>query len=162
MDEDQRLCLRPSEQDQPCDGEWELRLETITTVYSSSFATPCVRVFFFFLPATDDQEERSLFFSGKDVGLFSGGLNNYMYDARMLYEANAYRYKSDISIETLYNQMSHRYQCWRLATSPGPSPYTPLVTLQVYTVVLHDFVRLQVCLETLPKFTQITNLVTVH
>jgi hypothetical protein len=82
-----------------------------------------------------------------------------MYDARMLYEANAYRYKSDISIETLYNQMSHRYQCWRLAYSPGPSEYTPLVTLQVYTHVLHEFVRMQVCSETLPKFSKIPNLV---
>jgi hypothetical protein len=143
-DEEQRICLRPSVQDQPCAGSWELRLETITTIYASSFATPSVRIFYWFLPATDDQEERSLFFSGKDIGIFSGGPNNYMYDARMLYEANAYRYKSDISIETLYNQMSHRYHCWRLAHSPGPNQYPSLVSLQVYTTVLHEFVRMQV------------------
>jgi hypothetical protein len=138
-------------QDQPCAGAWELRLLRVTTVYSSSFATPSVRIYYYFLPAADDQEERSLFFSGKDVGLFSGGPNNHMYDARMLYEANAYRYKSDISIETLYLQLSHRYQCWRSAHSPEPSQYAPLVTLQVYTTVLHEFVRMQVFLAALPS-----------
>ena len=85
-----------------------------------------------------------------------------MYDARDLYEANAYRYKSDISIETLYDQMSHQYQCWRLAHSSEPSQYPSLVSLQVYTTVLHEFVRMQVLPAAqlkLNMFTKFTNVV---
>jgi hypothetical protein len=150
VDEKGRICLYPI----PDEGSlgWTPVLDYVTTVYGHDSASHDVRVFKNVRSLTDipvssvdscviKTEEQ--FFSAQSVGLFQSGPRRMMIDAGMLYELNAFKCESDLSIESFWERKQLHYERWRLnrgvaAPSLGPKLF---VSLQVFTLIFHDFVR---------------------
>jgi hypothetical protein len=131
VDPEGRICLYPI----PDEGSqgWEEQLHYVTTVYGDSSANHNVRVFKLVRSLDSSvlkREEQC--FSAQSIGLFQSGPHNMMFDSAMLYKLNALKCDSDLSIESFWKRKQLHYERWRL---------TPFVSLQILTLVYHDFVR---------------------
>jgi hypothetical protein len=127
-------------------SEWELKFDRQVTVYGVNAASLKVRVFKGVRTGGDDcdGEARTLSFSFQAIGIFaSSSKGNVYYDSAMFYDANYFRSESDISIESLYNRMVHKYACWQISHPDTPN-LPSFVDKKRYYKAFHHFVRCQV------------------
>jgi hypothetical protein len=120
---------------------WKLEaqhvVEQSVRVFGSQYGR-VARVHMSMPPAQEAGPELVITFdSMKDAGLFQSSDKGIMYDANMLYKFVYYRENASLSMEAYYNGILEDYQAYA-NVHPGSMDF---VTLQVFTLAIHDFKR---------------------